>query len=406
MTFERIIRLREHESRRLTSEELPDELGHSVWKDYGKYVQVEFPSLRTDGEWELRPNGWVGRIPVNRDVLLVLEPKVPILNLFRMLEYAYGLSNIRFLEGAVGYHSIDDVFERLALILARGVLSRSRIGLYRAYVKRSADLSHVRERLDLTRLTRRPWVVRPHCHFHDHTEDLEENQILAWTLRVIARSIVRREEVRLHIRRASRALHGSVSLSPFASSDCAGRTYNRLNQDYETLHALCRFFLDMTGPTLDEGDRESLPFLLDMSTVFEQFVAEWLRTHISDRYTVRAKETYLPQGESPRRFELDTVLYRRDAATSEERPFAILDMKYKRPERPSNADIFQVVTYAVAKECDQAFLVYPAELTERLDITVRGIRVRSATFALDGDLDEAGRGFMEGMSLRLRPVSR
>jgi 5-methylcytosine-specific restriction endonuclease McrBC GTP-binding regulatory subunit McrB len=92
-------------------------------------------------------------------------------------------------------------------------------------------------------------------------------------------------------------------------------------------------------------------------------------------------------------FKTDLVLY--DKATGT--PRYILDTKYKIPTAPATSDIAQVVAYAVSKECHEAVLVYPEHLTNPLNEWVGDIRVRSLTFSLDGDLDQAGQAFLKDL---------
>ena len=81
----------------------------------------------------------------------------------------------------------------------------------------------------------------------------------------------------------------------------------------------------------------------------------------------------------------------------------MLDTKYKAPEKPSSHDIYQVVTYAEAVGCCEAILVYPVQLPAPIDSRIGDIRVRSATFGVDGDLELAGVDFLESaLSCRLR----
>lgn len=73
----------------------------------------------------------------------------------------------------------------------------------------------------------------------------------------------------------------------------------------------------------------------------------------------------------------------------------MLDTKYKAPTAPASSDIAQVVAYAEATGCEEAILVYPMALVEPLDIRVGRIRIRSLTFSLAGDLEQAGYRFLE-----------
>jgi len=61
---------------------------------------------------------------------------------------------------------------------------------------------------------------------------------------------------------------------------------------------------------------------------------------------------------------------------------------------PSMGDIHQVIAYAEAISCREAILIYPIETESSLDTWVGNIHIRSATFSLEGDLDEAGRDFV------------
>jgi 5-methylcytosine-specific restriction enzyme subunit McrC len=73
----------------------------------------------------------------------------------------------------------------------------------------------------------------------------------------------------------------------------------------------------------------------------------------------------------------------------------VLDTKYKMAAKVDNADISQIVTYAKAKGCHEAVLIYPTQLQRPLDVQIADLHVRSLTFALDADLEEAGQQFLK-----------
>ena len=201
------------------------------------------------------------------------------------------------------------------------------------------------------------------------------------------------EKVRPTVRRAYRSLQGLVSAFPFAAGDCTGRTYNRLNSDYETLHALCRFFLEHSGPSHEIGHKSTLPFLVNMAQLFETFVAEWLRSHLPGNTTL-ASQQRLPLGHRHSlHFQIDLVLYDRDAGV----PVCVLDTKYKHSLSPDTKDVAQAVAYAEAVGSTNAFLVYPAPLTENFDATIGNIRVRNVSFPLDKDIETAGQEFLQAV---------
>jgi 5-methylcytosine-specific restriction enzyme subunit McrC len=385
--------LPEYVTKTFSRQELPEELGEMLWRDYGSQVAVDFPSPKTDHQWKLTAHGWVGYIPLAPELGFSLQPKVSLGNLFRMLEYAYRLQSFEFLDDLVGCQSLEEFYERLANVLAKRVLDRARKGFYRAYLSESENLPYVRGRLDIRHVMQRPWSAKLRCHYEEHTPDVEENQILAWTLGRVARSHLCSKRVQPTVRRAYQSLRGLAAQQPFSPQDCVGRLYNRLNDDYHPMHALCRFFLEHSGPTHEMGDRTVLPFLVNMARLFELFVAEWLKAHLPDSLLLSVQEKVDVGAENAMRFNIDLVLS--DAETGE--THCVLDTKYKAKRRPDQSDVSQVITYAEIKDCDQAMLIYPEPLSEPLDEWFGSIRVRSMTFSLEGDLEQAGRSFLKSL---------
>lgn len=377
--------LPEYQPIRLPRAELRDEWGMKLYRQYASQLHVAPPSLADDA-WKLTNLGWAGYIPLGQDTGLFLQPKVPLANLFGMMGYAYRLGE--FLDAGVYQSaSVGEFYEQLAYILARRVLARARQGLYREYVPKTETLPYVRGRLHLQPST---FNFQPSlfCHFHEQTPNIEDNQILAWTLHTVARSGLLTSRVAPTVRAAYRALAGTVALTPVASPTLTGRTYTRLNPDYRGLHALCRFFLDHSGPLHQAGDQPMVPFLVDMARLFEQFVAEWLRTHLPEGVALRVQERVELGYTGDLHARVDLVLY---DMTGQAR--VVLDTKYRTPDHPSPEEIFQVAGYADLKGCHDAFLVYPASLPRSLDVRVGDVRVQSVTFGVAGDLEKAGEGF-------------
>lgn len=348
------------------------------------------PSIFNDQRWALRSEGWVGYLPVGPDLAVALQPKTRVANLFRMLEYAYGL-DLDLSEGNMACESLREFYERLANILALKVLARARRGLYAAYVPHEETAAFVRGRIDLAERLRRPWAVGVPCRFEEHTRDVEENQLLAWTLDRVARSGLCSNRVLPTVRRAVHALHGYVTVRPFDASACVARLYNRLNEDYASLHGLCRFFLEHTGPTQNIGDHRMVPFLMDMARLFEAFVAAWLNRHLPARLRMDEQRTVQVDTEGRFSFRVDLVLL--DAASG--RPLMALDTKYKIPDKPGPDDIYQAVTYAESLGCHEAVLVYPRDLRVGLDQMYGRDRVRSVAFDISTeDLEASGRALL------------
>ncbi|OYD96603.1 restriction endonuclease [Nostoc sp. 'Peltigera membranacea cyanobiont' 210A] len=387
-----IIEITEYENKLFLLDKIPYSAGVELYEKYKTQVDIEFPTYTTREHWKLKAKGWVGYIPVTPELHLKINPKVPIQNLFGMLEYAYNLKSFRFLEGWMDCESLEDFYNNLAYILAQKVLERYRKGLYRTYLPKTQQLSYVRGRLDVQQIIQKPWNVKLKCNYEEHTADVKENQILAWTLYIIGRSSLCSERVSPKVRKAYHDLQGLVTLQPCSAEDCIARQYNRLNPDYQILHNLCRFFLENSSPSHEKENHKTLPFLVDMAHLYELFVAEWLKKSTPQGYFF--KQQHPIEISQNRHFSIDILLCDATGKT-----IAVLDTKYKAPERAENTDIHQMISYANTTKCKQAFLIYPKDLTQPLDIISDQIRVRSLTFSLDDNLDRAGQTFLKNLFL-------
>lgn len=394
------IYLREYQPTSLPAETFTPATGELLWRHYGNVIDVTFPSPRSEGQWQLTSQGWVGQIPLTPEVTLALQPRFSLHNLFQMVAYAYRLRSFHFLQGVVAVEELAGFYERLAVELARRVMARSRQGLHQAYVDEEQALPYVRGKIDVRRV--RPWDPRLTCRYEVQTTDNVDNQIIAWTLHLISRGGLCSELGQRHIERAARSLQGQVRLVPVGPEVCQERLYNRLNGDYQAIHALCRFFLEHSGPGHNSGKREMVPFLVNMARLYELFVAEWLQQHLPDPWSLKVQERVAVQdtGSTPApatadlHFTIDLTLY--DASGA---PQMVLDTKYKEGAGATTGDISQIVTYAQLKGCHEAVLIYPTRPAQPLDVKIGNVRVRTLAFAVDKPLESAGKALLAELGL-------
>jgi len=115
MIIMEVIKLKEETDHQIPKSDLAKESALSLHQIYGKLINVDFPTPLNNNCYVLRPKGYIGQIPVLDDLLIRIRPKVPIKNVFGMLEHAYKLKSFKFIEGIVDVDSLDDVFERLGV---------------------------------------------------------------------------------------------------------------------------------------------------------------------------------------------------------------------------------------------------------------------------------------------------
>lgn len=385
MAQPRTITLREYQDEFFEPHELDYADAEIIYRKYREKVEINVPSMVNNNRWQLKSLGWVGSIPVSERLRLVLEPKIPVTSIFRMFEYAYRLKSFMILKGIAQSDQLDDLYQQLANILARRVLDRSRRGFYRSYVHEEDQLAFIRGSIDIAQSLRSPWSVDLHCAYQEHTADVDDNQLLAWTLYTIARQGICTDEALNRVRGAWRSLHGVATTQPFSSSDCIGRLYNRLNEDYRPLHALCRFFLEQSGPSHAHGKHEMLPFLVNMAQLYEMYVAEFLAQQLPPNLRLTPQHKFILTDDHIS-ITIDMVLT--DTITDE--TVAVLDTKYKRAPQPSSDDLQQIVAYAAAKKCRRGILIYPVMPTTPFNTHygASGIEVITTTVSADGEIGE------------------
>ena len=139
-----------------------------------------------------------------------------------------------------------------------------------------------------------------------------------------------------------------------------------------------------------------VPFTVDMPTLYERFVAQWLDDHLPTPFSAQAQQTVTIHESPSIQFDVDIVI-RRDSEV-----VAVADTKYKQRSQPDTSDIEQVVAYAEAYDVEEAYLVYPEDLSTDFEFTVGDIRVRDLQFILEGDLAANGDSFQSDLLRAIR----
>ena len=373
-------------------ERMPEDVAETLWKEASKQVEVELPSIQTGGKIKLKNRGYAGRVKLPGGHSVVLEPKVQVERVLRLLRYAEGLESFEFLDRLYAADTIDKFYDAVVEELASGVIKRQRKGLYQEYVDRKEKSEVVRGKIDFREASKKPWEPELPIEYTELTPDIEDNQILLWTLFVARSSGIASDDVKGKVRRAYQSLAGMVSLEQYRASDCLGRDYQRLNKGYERLHVLCHIILSQSGPVRGSGANQMVPWAVDMETLYERVVANWLDDRLEDPLSVESQEE-VEIGDSGREFEVDLVFYR------DGEPIAVADTKYKVPEKPSTSDISQVISYAKTRGVERACLIYPERLEEPINTDVNGVRIETLKFGLAGELGDEGSDFLTEMRL-------
>jgi 5-methylcytosine-specific restriction enzyme subunit McrC len=394
----RCLEIEEWVPARLPSTALTLEQGKTLLLRYKKFIDVQFPSPRTDDEWEVKSTGWVGVLRVDEEVVIAIKPKVRIVNLTRMLAIAYDLP-VEVYRELVRVQTMPELYDHIAAAMAREALSLIRTGPLQRYQEVQRDVSAIRGRVDVLRMvTRLPSPTLP-CQFGERSADVIENQIPLWTAERLLRSGLCAEPTERLLREAYRRCVTIASLRPVIATDC-DVNYDRLSERYRTLLALCRLLLETMGPITAHGGATSVPFVLSMHSLYERFVAKWMMRELGSSLRVETQQRFTIGDGAEIPYVMDLVVY----DVESDRPICVLDTKYKNAGVPSSDDVAQTGFYALMLGCPLAGLVYPVRHPGEWTGKSGDVNVFRTTFDIGSDLDAAGMEFKRAILKRIDSV--
>ena len=379
------LNLREHKTRpgvRLTREQLDALQG----MDPSPAIEVR-PTPGSLGAFDLTPGSKVGvvRLP---DLTIEIAPKISVLQVIFLISYALGRLHVLPTRVNVG---IADLVEAMVRLFHDRVRQATGRGLLQGYQTREEALHVVRGRIRIDDQLRRRFglAVPIEVRYDEFTPDIEANRLLKAAVHRLARLPLRSRESR-RLLGAMRAVFVNVSDVDFRPTKLPEVPVNPLNAHYQPALDLARLILRSTTFELAEGEVRAASFLIDMNTVFENFVVVALRDAL--RLTAGA----FPQGAQGRRLRLDRderVKLEPDISWWENgRCTFVGDVKYKRTGAGGapNTDLYQALAYAVAAELPSALLIYAAGEHEEVtyDIPHAGKRVEVAVLDLGGGPEE------------------
>ncbi len=143
-----------------------------------------------------------------------------------------------------------------------------------------------------------------------------------------------------------------------SASDCERVTMNALFGEHQNILAICQLYL--SGRMIDTAtaDSNNFCFLVPMEYVYEDFLMTFLATHFPEYGVRQQSEAWLAAtgGISVFKMKNDAFIPNR----------CIIDAKYKLRTKNdglkggiSQADMYQMLAYAIKRNCEQVLLLYP-----------------------------------------------
>jgi 5-methylcytosine-specific restriction enzyme subunit McrC len=308
-------------------------------------------------KWRINPREFVGHFQLPSGRIAVIEPKIDAANVFRMLAYVFTEGHQDYLRPEqVKYASDSLLFEPLVCLFNELVSKRVRRGLAQDYVRREENSASFRGALNLNSHIQHNLGRdnRIYCRFFEQTVDIDDNRLVKSALHHLLRFGGWTTST-THDLIANFHKFDSVGFERDARHLRAHRHYHRLNDDYRPIHSLCRMFLAGTSISEKVGTHEFKGFLLNMNTLFEEFVQQAFISSV--RYTTASAAI---QKSEPLSMNARAPIVRPDVTIREGAAvISIADAKYKKDAEPRNPDIYQVVAYGTVLKCSRTYLLYP-----------------------------------------------
>lgn len=203
-----------------------------------------------------------------------------IQNIYYMLAYAYQpLRRLR--QDRIQQEPFENIHDLFAAILARGMASQLKQGLYREYISRRESRSSLRGRLDLpaTISERRRRRLRVGCDYDELTEDNLHNRILKSTARLLLRQTTVKPEHKAELKTVLSYFSAIGTCPSLEDVPWSRLTFHRHNQGYEVLLNLCRMVVEGLLLSPRKGDCRLAVFLDEprMHKLYEKFLLEYYR---------------------------------------------------------------------------------------------------------------------------------
>ncbi|MDX6602984.1 MAG: 5-methylcytosine-specific restriction enzyme subunit McrC [Solirubrobacterales bacterium] len=338
------------------------------------------------GLFVLDPGNNVGAIQLGKR-RFELRPKIAVRRLLFLLSYSMDPS--RWRQQGFDFAQDTDLFEAVAPGFAYQVEEALRGGPLLGYRQREDALQTVRGRIRFDEQLRSRFGLLPpiECRFDEFTDDIEANRLLR---AAIARlGSIRIRDPRTRTRLASLApAFANVTPVTYDPRALPEPRFDRLSERYRRPVELARLILRSHSIDARSGGIGGDAFLVNLATVFENFVLVALRE------SLRLSERRFPAQARGRTLHLDAgcnLGLRPDLSWWEGGACRFIgDVKYKRtPPTPGvqHPDMYQLLAYTTATELPWGLLVYAAgESPERsYRIAAAGKEIEVRTLDLDRD---------------------
>ena len=344
------------------------------------------PAAGEDAAYHLTPSSTVGAVEIG-DLSVLIRPKIGIPQLLSLACYAMGVfksQEERLFDFKEEAETPPDTLAIALSAAARRAFSR---GLLHGYRTEEEALHTVRGRIRFAdQIRQRFGIPLPiEVRYDEFTDDITENQLVKAAAIRLGGMRLRSQQARRNLGWIAAMLENVSSVESFPI-DVPDVRFDRINEHYRGVVGLSRLILRHSAFESERGVVHATGFLMDMNTLFQEFVTVALREALGVSEQVFLEKNIDTLDEDGK------VKLRPDLTWWHGRECQFVgDAKYKGIENESvpNADLYQLLAYVTALNLPGGLLIYAQGKAETATYTVRnsGRRLEVAALNLGGSLD-------------------
>jgi len=320
---------------------------------------------------KLKARSYVGYIPVDEDLRLIVMPKIENLeDLFYILERA-GMTPKVWMDYTVFAELDESERQDAPLFLIRVLLRKLRLlkrdGFYRKALPRYETRTAVKGKIELTNTVRqclirgKPYQV--HCAYFDPTVDTVENRFIKYTIWRLIHSGLPRD-----LKRELRAFWRIFASIPFNPTEryylteiervIRRRRLPSSRSYYIDILSLCFLIIENSTVIVKAGEDVRLSaFAINMAKMFERYIRSVLSESLYPDFRVldgnRERKPLFKDSKRPS-IPPDIMI------CSALKCLIVADTKYKDKDLPNVDDWYQAIAYTLALDAPAGVLIYSA----------------------------------------------
>ena len=271
-------------------------------------------------------------------------------------------------------NDLRELFITLYIRYVKNALDR---GLFYRYEEQIEDCSSIKGKIDLkdyfTRKIPNGIPNKFSCTFSSFVFDNPLNRIIKYTCKSLMNDTsAANQKIIRHILMK----HNEVSDVKCTPSDCNQLRLSKLHKNYSVILSMSKMFLLNKTASYNVDDTESFCFLFPTEVLFEGFIGGFMQSVLGTDGKVRLQASELSlidnivfEGEDLGR----AFTMRHDILAEYQGKVFVLDTKYKQVRRfkgnhelkqtivsdVSQADLYQISTYAAKRGLSDGYLLYP-----------------------------------------------